>query len=327
MARVTVKTKAKQAQRTKVKAAIGIDGLSGNGKTFLALTLAQGLLPKEERDDWSKIYLLDTENNSALLSVGETLHTGNKVGNFYHLPLSKEEGFSPFNYDYAQQDAISKGCEVIIQDSYTHAWQRKGGVLDMVTQVSKNMKGNKNYRAWGDPDVVDAKNLIFDLIRNNKIHVISTVRIKDAYLMQENDQGRQDLKNVGEKQMQSEGLTYEFDLLMRMVEPGNKHGKPPRVEISKSRYSILEPGEVYDMTPDLIEDIKEYLNEGVDVDELQKKRREELVESIRNRAKADRTLLAIFKKDHPDKKVADLELEDLRKLNSKFIEIEYENAK
>ena len=57
--------KLEDATRLQCKASIMIEGLSGKGKTGLALLIARGLA-----SDWSKIVHTDTENKSARLFVG-----------------------------------------------------------------------------------------------------------------------------------------------------------------------------------------------------------------------------------------------------------------
>jgi len=321
MSRVTVKQGAKKATRTQVRAAIGIDGLSGSGKSGLALFIAKYLANKA----WEKVYATDAENNSLSLYVGENLHDKEKVGEFWHAKLDKATGYSPFNYEYYADEAYEKGCLARVQDSYTHMWQREGGVLDMVNKIQAqgDKRYNDSYRAWGHPDTVDAKNLIFDLIRDNRMHVISTIRIKDKTVMEQGENGRTVIKKMGDKQMQSEGLIYEFDLMLRTIRAGDKDGTPPRVYVEKSRYSIFKVGEEYDITPEVMDTLKSYLEEGIDIDELNEKTRIEMAESLRERAIADSDLKVLLKKKYPDTKLAEMDLETLREVNSMFIDIEY----
>lgn len=322
MSRVKVQSQASKADRTQVKAAIGIDGLSGDGKTGLALTLAYYLGGK----DWEKVYMNDTENQSSKLYVGKKLHTGDVVGKFWYNYLNNDSGYSPFNYEFLRNEAIKLECKAYIQDSYSHAWFREGGVLDTKSKIEtgQDRRYNDSYRAWGHPDVADGKNLLFDLIRSDKIHMISTIRIKESYVLEADDSGKTKVKSLGEKQITSEGLTYEFDLLLRLVEPGASNGKPPVVEILKSRYDLLEKGNKYEMTPELIEQLKDYLEQGTSIEELNERTRLELIDSVRERAKGNKNLTMIFKNHHPEQKVSELTLEELRKINSKFIEVEYE---
>ena len=301
-----------------MKAAIGIDGISGSGKTGLALLIASSLVEQ----DYSKIYGIDTENNSMKLYASKKLNNGEILKGFWHAPLTKEDGYSPFNYEYYRNDAVAKGCKVVINDSYTHCWLRQGGVLDEVNKLQAQPKFNK-YTAWGHPDIADAKNLIFELVRDDRVHVISTIRVKEAYAMQTNDAGKAEVISLGEQQMQTDGLQYEFDLLLTMIHPGNLHGRPPRVKVTKSRYDILEKGLEYDVTEDLLKSLKDYLEKGITIEELNERTRIELADSVKERALANRTLKTIFVNEYPDQKVHDLTLTQLRSLNSKFIEVEY----
>lgn len=322
MSRIKVQSQAQKAERSQVRAAIGIDGLSGDGKTGLALALAYYL----SDEDWEKVYMNDTENQSSKLYVGKTLHTGDKVGKFWYNFLNNETGYSPFNYEFLRNEAINLKCKAYIQDSYSHAWFREGGVLDTKSKVETgpDRRYSDSYRAWGHPDVADGKNLLFDLIRSDKIHMISTIRIKEAYILEADENGKTKVKSLGEKQITSEGLTYEFDLLIRLIEPGTSDGKPPIVEILKSRYELFDKGQKYEMTKSLMLQLKEYLEQGTSIEELNERTRLELVESIKERATNNQNLMMLYKNTYPDQKVNDLSLEQLKDINSKFIEIEYE---
>ncbi len=305
------------AKREQVKASIGIDGLSGDGKSGLMLEIAHKLEP-----DWQKIHATDTENRSLLLYEGLKLQSGDTVKPFHHAKMSKETGYSPFNYEFFRNDAIKRGCTVGLMDSATHMWYREGGVLSTVNRLNAANKKLNKFNAWGEPDVSEGKNLIFDLIRDDKIHVISTIRIKDAYVMEQGDKGMT-VKNVGMKQMQQEGLQYEFDLLMRMISPADTETNiPAKVEILKSRYEIFRKGHEYDMTPKLIDALVEYLEKGTSRDELNEKLRLDLAEGLKERALADQMLKTILKNKYPKTKLQDMDLSTLREINSMFLELE-----
>lgn len=324
MPRVTVSTAdVQKAVRLNVKAAIGIDGLSGDGKTGLALEIAHVL-----EDDWSKISDVDTENRSLSLYIGKTLQSGATVpeGKIEHAVMSKETGYSPFNYEFFRDDAIAKGCTVAIQDSFSHAWFRKDGVLDTVSKINEELakkfgKGNK-FNAWADDEVVDGKNLIFDLIRDSRIHVISTLRIKDDYAMITDGNGKNTVQNVGLKQITQDGLQYEFDLLLRVVKPASSsQNTPAKVEVLKSRYDIFEKGEIYDFDNATLLALKEYLEKGTSAAELDEKLRLELAAGLKEQANNNPTLKAYFKNTYPERKMDSLTLKELRDVNSVFLEL------
>lgn len=327
MSRATITGITEQkAKRFKLKASIGIDGLSGDGKSGLALML--GIMLAGGNPE--KIYYTDTENMSALLYVGKTLSNGIVVPNesFLHAPLTKETGYSPFNYEYHRERAKKLGCEVHIMDSFTHAWLRQGGVLDEVNkEANKNIKVNK-FNAWALPDIMDAKNLIFELIRDDKIHVISTIRVKEAYAQIQNEQGKTEIKSLGEKQMQSDGLTYEFDLVLSMIHPGMSNGRPPRVRVEKSRYDIFIKDTQVDITPEVMQALVDYLEDGADPSIIKDRMRTEMVTGLRERITNNQTLYSYFKNTYgKETKLSDLTLDQLRRLNAECIELEYPQTK
>ena len=78
-------------------------------------------------------------------------------------------------------------------------------------------------------------------------------------------------------------VKYEPDLVLRMIEPGRATGKKavhPKAEVVKSRYVILQEGEVYEFTPSLCKDLVAYLNEGTSPTEILERQRTEYVEGI-----------------------------------------------
>lgn len=309
------------ATREQVKAAIGIDGLSGDGKSGLMLEFLHILEP-----DWNKIHVTDTENRSLSLYVGEPLQSDKKpVGQFHHAKMDKTTGYSPFNYEFFRLDAYKKGCTAVGMDSYTHMWYREGGVLATVNAIeAKTKRGphSNKYTAWGHPDVVDGKNLIFDLIRDSKVHVVSTIRIKNDYVMKQGDNGAMTVEKVGLKQVQSDGLEYEFDLLLRMISPADVEAdRPARVEVTKSRYGIFHKGEEYDITPQILNALKEYLEQGTSRAELDEKMRVELATGLKERILADNNIKVVVVKKFPGKLI-DKSLKELRQINSLVLELE-----
>lgn len=94
--------KLQKAKRSQVKLRIGLSGASGFGKTYSALFLAYGMT-----NDWSKIAVIDTENNSASLYAN--------LGDFNILNL--QEPFSPERYIEAIKTCEAAGVEVLIVDS------------------------------------------------------------------------------------------------------------------------------------------------------------------------------------------------------------------
>lgn len=269
-------SKFRKVERQKVKASIMIEGLQGSGKSGLALALARVLA-----SDWDKIYAIDTENQSLDLFDGIKLNTGIEITNFNKVDLTPDDGFAPSNYMALREDAIEAGAEVVIMDSISHMWNRKGGLLDKVTEAQA--AGLDSYRSWGTDENRREKELIFDLVRSHKAHIISTVRSKEKFGMEYDEtRGRNKVVSLGEQQIQQEGLKYEPDLVLRMVSAGHTDGTAPKAEVLKSRYAILRVGEEYEFTAELLHSIKQYLEEGVDPEILLQQQKEDLINAIKS---------------------------------------------
>ena len=111
-----------KVQRKAAKMRVAVAGPSGAGKTLSALYLAYGVT-----GDWGKIALIDTEHgrgqfygNRSDLEVGEYLY---------------QELVPPFTVEryitMAKEAEQAVGPDgVVIIDSFSHAWEGEGGVLD-----------------------------------------------------------------------------------------------------------------------------------------------------------------------------------------------------
>jgi hypothetical protein len=269
-------SKFRKVERQKVKASIMIEGLQGTGKSGLALAIAKVL-----SKDWSKIYAIDTENQSLDLFDGIKLSTGEDVKDFNKVDLTVDDGFAPSNYMKLREAAIADGAEVVIMDSISHMWNRKGGLLDKVSEAQA--QGLDSYRSWGTDENRKEKELIFDLVRSPKAHIITTVRDKEKFGMEfDETRGKNKVVSLGEQQVQQEGLKYEPDLVLRMVSAGAPDGTAPVAEVLKSRYTILRVGEEYEFTAELLEQLRQYLAEGVDPEVILKAQKEEVMKAIKD---------------------------------------------
>ena len=284
------------AQRVQCKASIMFEGLSGSGKSGAAI-LTGAILAGY---DWKKLYATDTENRSLRLLAGTPCSDGNKYGSFKVAELTADIGYAPSNYLAIKEAAIAAGASVLVQDSISHAWQYKGGVLDLVsTAKASNSRYQKDaYAAWSDSEVMSEKNRLLEMIRDERIHIISTVRVKEKMEYTVDATGKSKLESLGEQQIQQGDLKYEPDLVLHMVRPGaNRNGKiiHPRVRVVKTRYAFLEKDEEYDWTPELIQQLKEYLEDGVDPETILEKQRQEYIKGIQELVTNNNSKQAIMK--------------------------------
>jgi hypothetical protein len=180
----------KQANRKQVKIKMLVAGASGTGKTYSALLLANGIT------EWNKIAVIDTENGSADLYS----HLGD------YNTLTIEAPFTPEKYIDAINLCIKSGMEVIIIDSITHEWDGAGGILE----VHGAMTGN-SYTNWNK--VTPRHNKFINTILQSPVHIISTVRTKQDYVLQEKN-GKQVPEKVGLKSITRDGFDYENTLVL-----------------------------------------------------------------------------------------------------------------
>lgn len=309
-----------QLAREACKASIMVEGLTGKGKSGLALMLGFGLAggfkPNANAEDvWKKVYTTDTENRSLNLFVGIPASFGGKYGRPFGAQLTSTDGYQPSNYLFLRDAAIKRGAEVWIGDSVTHMWTAKGGVLDIVNDIKLRNAKMDNYRVWGDPKVSAEKQNLIDVIRDARCHVITTVRVKEKFEMQYNDAKKgNDVVSIGEQQLQQEGLKYEPDLVLHMIAPGsNKNGevKHPVAKVIKSRYAIFTEGDEYEFTPELCEQLRSYLADGVDPDTLLAKQHQDYVQAITEFLNANQSAVSIWNIIKADAGFADVKLMDI----------------
>lgn len=193
----------KKATRKQVKLRLGLAAPSGGGKTASALLLAYGMT-----NDWEKIALIDSENESGSLYADFKLPaTSQVIGQFLTLPISAP--FTPAKYIEAIKACEDAGMQVIIIDSITHEWNGKGGCLDMHEKIVEKMSNPNSYTAWAK--VTPQHQAFIDSILQSKCHVITTVRSKTEYVMTERN-GKQVPQKMGMAAVTREGFEYELSV-------------------------------------------------------------------------------------------------------------------
>lgn len=304
----TVPVQFSKVTRQKSKASILILGTSGSGKSTLALRLADALA----NGQMEKIFAIDTENNSLALTDGLKYGENKKFGGFNVANLTEDIGYKPTIYKALQTEAINHGATVVIQDSLSHAWQAKNGVLDLVGNLkeSNNRYQRDSYAAWGNPDIMEQKQTLNQIIRNDKAHIISTARAKEKLDYQVDEKGKTVLVSLGEQAILPEGVTFEPDLVLLMLKPGSEKTNP-RALIRKSRYGILAVGEEYEFDQNLCSEIAKYLDEGIDPEVLLEERRKEYIENVKAFLDGNKNAVPLWKQLKKDKGYEDTKLDDM----------------
>jgi hypothetical protein len=224
-----------KATRKKVKLRLGLSAVSGGGKTYSALLLAYGLV-----GDWSKIAVIDTENNSASLY--------SHLGEYNALELSAP--YTPERYIQAIKACEDAGMECIIIDSITHEWDGKGGILE----IHSSMTGN-SFTNWSS--ITPRHQKFIDAILQSSCHVITTVRRKTEYEMIK-DGSKTKVEKAGLKEVTREGFEYELTVNFNLDEKHN-------CTASKDRTGLFMDKPFFTITSETGKLIKEWCESGVDV--------------------------------------------------------------
>lgn len=201
--------------RAQARARISLTGPAGSGKTFTALRMAQGF--------GRSIAVIDTERGSAA-----------KYAHLFDFSVLELDNCSPTNYVKALKLAERGGFDVIILDSLSHAWNGRGGALELVDRAQSRYRGN-TFAAW--KDVTPLHNAMVEALISCKSHLICTMRAKTEYVLQENHQGRQVPVKVGLAPVQRDGIEYEFDISAHLDHEHN-------LRITKTRCTELD-GQVF----------------------------------------------------------------------------------
>ncbi|MFJ1782483.1 ATP-binding protein [Streptomyces anulatus] len=210
------------AVRAAEKARIALTGPSGSGKTYTALSIGTGLLP-----EGGTLGVIDTERGSA-----------SKYAGLFTFKTMKLPSFEPQALIRALAVAAARGIDVVIIDSLTHFWSGRGGALAQVDQKTQNSK-SKNAFTSGWKDVSPVLLDMLDAILSYPGHVITTMRVKTEWVIQENDRGKKEPTKVGMKLDQRDGIDYEFDLVGAL-------DQSHMMTVDKSRYPTIEVGSVHE---------------------------------------------------------------------------------
>ena len=217
----------KKAQRQKAKLRIGVFGASGSGKTTSALYLAYGLVK-----DWSKICVIDTENQSADLYANHTpVLSGEKcetLGDYNTLTL--EAPYTPERYIEAIKLCVDAGMEVIVIDSISHEWDGVGGCLEIKEKIDIEKKGN-TFTNWGY--LKPRHNAFIHAITTAPVHIVATSRVKTEMAMN-TENGKAVPQKVGLKCITRDGFDYEMTLCFDV------EVKSHFARVSKDRTGIFE---------------------------------------------------------------------------------------
>jgi hypothetical protein len=210
---------------------LAIFGLSGSGKTFTSLNLAQGL--------GGKVAVIDTERGSASKYADRFT--------FDTLDLPKHDIDT---YCKAIDLANKSGYAVLIIDSLTHGWHE---LVDEVERLARAKYRGNTWSAWSEG--TPKQRHLVDEILSFKGHVIATMRTKTEWAVTTTQRGKVAPKRVGLAPQQGKGIEYEFDLLME-ISPEHV------VNVLKDRTGKFQDRTFDRPGPELGKELAAWLSEG-----------------------------------------------------------------
>lgn len=241
------------AERERLKFSAMFMGATGSGKTVGALITAKGLVKAKhpELDDtsadfWKLIGILDTEHNRSKVYANTSIG-GDYIGNFLHVEF--EPPYDVQSYLDGVEYLKGAGCEVIIIDSITHAWDDAGGILDL----HANMGGQ--FATWQKINPI-IKKLYFALTADQDVHIITTVRSKIKYEAAASETGKMKVSKIGLKPIMRDDFEYEVLTALHFDEDH-------KVSVIKDNTHIFE-NEVK-LTSDYGKSLHDYLEKGIDI--------------------------------------------------------------
>jgi len=230
-----MKLQLKKAEKKQVKLKIGFSGASGFGKTYSALLMAYGVT-----GDWSKIAVIDSENDSASLY--------SDLGDYNVIDL--QAPFSPERYIEAISVCENSGIELIIIDSITHEWDGQGGCLEIYE------KAGGAYRDWAK--VTPRHKKFVDAILQSKCHIFTTVRRKQDYEQTKDNSGKWKVQKVGTKEVTREGFEYELTVNFEITNANHLS------VASKDRTGLFMGEPEFVITSDTGKKLIDWATDGVD---------------------------------------------------------------
>ena len=204
-----------KAKREQIWLKVLLAGPSGSGKTFSALRLAKGIAAAAG----GRVAAIDTENGRIRYYANE----------FDFDDLQLQAPYTPEKYIQAIEDAVDGGYKALVIDSITHEW-------DYCVDYHDKMPGN-SYTNWGK--VTPRHDAFMEKVLQSPIHIISTVRGKDTYVLEDRN-GKQVPKKVGMGYKQRDNTEYNYTLTFNIAQDTHiAEAQKDNTHLFEGRYDVL----------------------------------------------------------------------------------------
>lgn len=183
----------KKAIRENLFLRLVLMGIPGAGKTYTALSVAQGLAP-------DSVAVIDTEGRSA-----------SKYAHLFSFDVEDMSKPTTDNMIKAIREAAAAKYKLLIIDSASHQWL---DLVDEVGRMSKQDFSGNQWAAWskGRPKQTSFMRAILDYPG----HVIVTMRVSTEWATETDAKGKQKPVRVGLKPQAERNSEYEFDMVITL---------------------------------------------------------------------------------------------------------------
>lgn len=229
------------ATKDKSKARVAVQGVSGSGKTWTGLSIAQGLA------EGQRFAVIDTERGAASLYVGI---------NGIQFDVLQMHRYDPRDLSKALAAAAQANYPVVMIDSLSHFWKGTDGTLDQVDKAKSKFGGN-SFGGWKEGTPM--QNDMIDALLSYPGHVVVTMRTHTEWVLQENERGKKEPVAMGMRAEQRKGVEYEFGLVCSMDINNTLTVLKSRCP-SLHKRSISEPNGAVDIAKPLLD----WLNDGAE---------------------------------------------------------------
>jgi hypothetical protein len=210
----------KKATRDSVKLKVGIDGPSGSGKTDGALAIAKGIT------NGGHIAVIDSENESASYYADRY--------DFDTVPLENGDATALGKLITL---AVDEKYDALVIDSLSHVWL---SILAAKDAYNASNPSQNSYTTWGMPQFGPRWEKLMRHILNAPIHIVATMRSKQAYELVDNERGKKAPVKLGLQPQVRDGAEYEFGLVFSV---NIQH----RAVATKDRTGLFSPDELVDL--------------------------------------------------------------------------------
>lgn len=196
----------REAKRAGARLVIGIDALSGDGKTYSALQVAWGLTGGDSK----KIGFLDTENKRGSLYADKLVDSKGNVHPFLIADL--DAPFTPERYAQAIKEFQAAGVEVLVIDSVTHEWEGSGGCTE-IAEIDPSTGNARRMAAW---NVAKSRHKKFmNALLSSDMHIITCIRSREKMRIEE-QQGKKVYIPEGIQPIQEKNFVFELTVSFQL---------------------------------------------------------------------------------------------------------------